>query len=431
MVHLSAGFAAGFSAPTMSAIQEEFGMSNTTKNWFASILVVGQVLGCILGGMASDYWGRRRVLIVVFSMSLIGWSTVAVSTWHPDKSIAVTFIFVGRFFHGLADSLGVSPAITFVSEITTVKMRGMFMNSATVAASTGIPLAYLIGSFYPWHLTAVIGAIFPLLGLLVLLAFIPFESPAYLWSKGRERLSYSALAWFRAGHPAIDISNEFKSYESSKSSAQESGQENTLQMFVKEETWKPFIIVMTLLGLVPLTGIMSVTFFAMELFQSLGFADSTVAVAVAAGMLRALGSAMAGVVVVFKGRRFVLLFSCFGAIVSIEIATLAMMLKENAGTNQDTFIYDYILIVSIPTYMFFLGVGMTPVPWILMGEWFVPETRSKAGGIASAMFFLSALLSLQVILYLRFNRLALFVSILATCNCIHMIFQFRMAHAFL
>ena len=37
--------------------------------------------------------------------------------------------------------------------------------------------------------------------------------------------------------------------------------------FAQEETLKPFIIVLALLGLVPLTGIMSVTFFAMELFE--------------------------------------------------------------------------------------------------------------------------------------------------------------------
>ena len=52
--------------------------------------------------------------------------------------------------------------------------------------------------------------------------------------------------------------------------------------------------------------------------------------------------------------------------------------------------------IAFLAYMFFLGIGMTPVPWILLGEWFVSETRSMAGGIASAMFFLSALISLQV-----------------------------------
>jgi len=51
--------------------------------------------------------------------------------------------------------------------------------------------------------------------------------------------------------------------------------------------------------------------------------------------------------------------------------------------------------------MFFLGIGMTPVPWILLGEWFVSETRSMAGGIASAMFFLSALISLQMTSFLE------------------------------
>ena len=125
----------------------------------------------------------------------------------------------------------------------------------------------------------------------------------------------------------------------------------------------------------------------------MGFADSTLFVAVSAGTLRAIGSAMAGVIVVFKGRRFVLLFSCFGAILAIEIATGAMLIKQHVPSNV---MCDYVLICSIPAYMFFLGIGMTPVPWILLGEWFVSETRSMVGGIASAMFFLSALISLQV-----------------------------------
>ena len=101
MVHLSGGFAAGFSAPTMAAIQKEFDLEDSTKNWFgkvafslyyiyyeihtnscafpftnydniASILVVGQIFGCIAGGMVTDLWGRRRVLIAFLSLSVIG-----------------------------------------------------------------------------------------------------------------------------------------------------------------------------------------------------------------------------------------------------------------------------------------------------------------------------------------------------------------------
>ena len=77
----------------------------------------------------------------------LGWSIVAMSSMHPDQEVAVILIFTGRFLHGLADSLGVSPAIIMASEVSTVKRRGMFMNSIAVFASTGIPLAYIIGRY--------------------------------------------------------------------------------------------------------------------------------------------------------------------------------------------------------------------------------------------------------------------------------------------
>ena len=34
MVHLSGGYAAGFSAPTSSSIQTDFDLDDSAKNWF-------------------------------------------------------------------------------------------------------------------------------------------------------------------------------------------------------------------------------------------------------------------------------------------------------------------------------------------------------------------------------------------------------------
>ena len=45
----------------------------------------------------------------------------------------------------------------------------------------------------------------------------------------------------------------------------------------------------------------SVTFFAMELFEQLGFADATLIVAVISASLRAIGNIFAGPIVIFKG----------------------------------------------------------------------------------------------------------------------------------
>ena len=103
-------------------------------------MVVGQVIGCLLGGPISDLIGRRKSLLIFLTLSLIGWFILASSHFVPQREYAITLLFSGRFLHGLADSLGVSPAIIYVSEVSSVKSRGMLMNSAAIAASGGIPI---------------------------------------------------------------------------------------------------------------------------------------------------------------------------------------------------------------------------------------------------------------------------------------------------
>ena len=157
----------------------------------------------------------------------------------------------------------------------------------------------------------------------------------------------------------------------------------------------------------------------MELFQRLGFADATLIVAVSATSLRAVGNVISGFIVIFKGtqinqngstyvilvivriflqigRRYSLLLSCTGSVLCIELASGSFLLKDFIKDPVIGMICDYSLLITIPAFMFFLGMGITPVPWILLGEWFVSETRSFIGGIGSATFFLSALISLQV-----------------------------------
>ena len=65
------------------------------------------------------------------------------------------------------------------------------------------------------------------------------------------------------------IAHEFKVLQETNQTQENEFKHSWLTYFGKEETLKPFLIVMALLGLLPLTGVMSVTFFAMELFKFL------------------------------------------------------------------------------------------------------------------------------------------------------------------
>ena len=53
----------------------------------------------------------------------------------------------------------------------------------------------------------------------------------------------------------------------------------------------------------------SVTFFAMELFEQLGFAEAKLIVAVISASLRAIGNIFAGPIVIFKGMHYIFYIS--------------------------------------------------------------------------------------------------------------------------
>ena len=81
----------------------------------ASILVVGQIIGCLIGGPISDIFGRRSSILTFQTISFFGWILVSLAPLFGGSTDSVLILFLGRFIHGLADSMGVSPAIMFIA----------------------------------------------------------------------------------------------------------------------------------------------------------------------------------------------------------------------------------------------------------------------------------------------------------------------------
>ena len=82
------------------------------------------------------------------------------------------------------------------------------MNSAAIAASAGIPIVYIIGSFWSWSGTALIGGCFPMLAILIFLLLIHWDSPVFLINKN-QTYALGALTFFREGSKLDKIVQEF------------------------------------------------------------------------------------------------------------------------------------------------------------------------------------------------------------------------------
>ena len=156
--------------------------------------------------------------------------------------------------------------ITFpFSEISTTEIRGAIMSSAAIAATAGIPIAYIIGSFCSWQMTALIGSFFPTIGIVIFVFIVNKDSPVYLMTQGLKEDCLETLQWYRQDNDDHETLEEYKSLEKSNLPRTSSGQDHDvslqskckskLRTFAKQENLMPFTIVISLLFLVPMTGI--------------------------------------------------------------------------------------------------------------------------------------------------------------------------------
>ena len=134
--------------------------------------------------MVSDKWGRKKAYLFNCLFYILG---VGLTTGARN----VTMFCFGRLLTGFGGWANMLAGITYGSEISTPKRRGVFGGGFGVAITTGYVLAgwttvgmYFSSSAFAWRAPLLIQLLFPLL-IVAGLPFVP-ESPRWLAFVGRE-----------------------------------------------------------------------------------------------------------------------------------------------------------------------------------------------------------------------------------------------------
>ena len=98
----------------------------------------------------------------------------------------------------------------YVAEIVPARLRGSLGSIFSLAICAGQLLAYLVGAFCHWKMSALYGAVPP--ALLVVLMYAMPETPRWALMKNRRREAIELLLWLRG--PDVDIEKECLSIES-------------------------------------------------------------------------------------------------------------------------------------------------------------------------------------------------------------------------
>lgn len=372
-------------------------LSDSQGSWFSSLVTVGAMIGSCIGGWLIDKFGRKGSILMSAVPFELGWLLISFAKNHA-------MLYAGRIITGLACGVVSLAVPVYIAEIAPARLRGALGASNQLAITFGLLLSFVLGVVCHWKWLALIGAILPV--LLVILMFNMPETPRWSLGKNRRTETLNALLWLRG--PEVDIVEELTAIESSP----EQQEKPSLREWLSPELAKPLILSIGLMFFQQFTGMNAVIFNAASIFSAAGFKNGKL-VGITIGLFQFLGTCLACLIIERTGRRILLLISSITLAVSQFGLGLYFEIyipphdESQSSDALSSIIHSVeaskISWLSVFCLIFFnLGHALAwgPIPWLVMSEMFPLRARGPAGSISVLSNWLAAF-----IVTLTFNSL--------------------------
>ena len=172
-------FAVGWGAnqftPMLIAYRDELGMSTQTRAFLFGVYAAGLVPALLVGGAASDRWGRRAVVLPLVAVSPL--ATLLLMVEHDS----VPGLAIARLTAGVCSGVVFSAASAWVSDLSTAEPPGAAARRAAIALSAGFGVGPLVaGLVAQWSPAPLVVPYVPhlLLGVVALVLLLPAPGPA-------------------------------------------------------------------------------------------------------------------------------------------------------------------------------------------------------------------------------------------------------------
>ncbi|WP_226351657.1 MFS transporter, partial [Pseudonocardia sp. ICBG601] len=136
LVLFGVGYGANQFSPLMVMYREQGHYSATVVAAFFGVYVLGLAPGLLVGGPASDRWGRRRVLLPATAASIPASAVIALGAFSEP------LLYIGRLLFGLCIGVAMAVATTWVKELSG---EGEGARRAALALTAGFGLGPLVG----------------------------------------------------------------------------------------------------------------------------------------------------------------------------------------------------------------------------------------------------------------------------------------------
>ncbi|XP_060529325.1 facilitated trehalose transporter Tret1-like [Cylas formicarius] len=386
LVACSDGMSFGWTSPMVPYLLDENNSHIHTTHkqgeWLETISLIGAFCGLPITIYCVDKIGRKKSLLLAAVVVLLNWITIGLA----DR---IEYVFVARFFSGMAGDMSFVAAPMYIAEIADSKIRGLLSSIIYLMMLAGLLLVYTLGPFAPFYAIPIAGVVVSAIQLLVF-TFMP-ESPYYLLYKGRDAEAKESLARLRS--PRSDIDREIK--DISQAIERQKMEKGRPQDLILVPSNRKAITIMTVLNAGQHMSCLSVMY--MNLHPILNKAGSVYLdnnlTAIVFAVIMFGASLCASFTIDRFGRKAILIASTLLTMFCLLSLAVYFHLQY---LGVDVAFISWIPIVSVLVYAGVFKYGLGLVPIVLTAEIFPAPMKAIGMTVADVMFVLGGIISLQI-----------------------------------
>ncbi|GAA4749920.1 sugar porter family MFS transporter [Flavisolibacter ginsenosidimutans] len=384
-----AGFIFGFDTVVISGANLPIKNLWHTSPWFHGFFIMsmalwGTVIGAIFGGLPTQKWGRKKVLVwigILFSLSAVGTALA------PGPYIFSFFRFVG----GLGIGVSSVAAPTYISEISTPANRGKLVALYQFNIVFGILIAFLsnyflqgVGGANDWRW--MLGALaVPSLVYSVMVVGVP-ESPRWLITN-RNDVNTSKQILAKLGIVNVDeeVASIIKSYRHETAGDDGSVLNGTNNRNTPSLLSPKYRTIMWLAFMVAFfnqwSGINFILYYAPEILERAGLAaKDSLFNSIAIGGTNLLFTFVGLYLIDKLGRKTLLLIGSLGYIASL--AAVAWCFASHASAA--------LLMTFLLLFIAAHAIGQGAVIWVFISEIFPNKVRAMGQSFGASVHWVFA-----------------------------------------
>lgn len=347
-------FQFGFNTGVINAPQkvlEEFIANiykNRTGNWISeelrdviwsvtvSVFAVGGMIGGILAPTVANWCGRKTGLVLNNTVAVLGVTLMSSS----QLTQSIECLIIGRFFIGLNCGLNTALVPMYLTEISTVNMRGALGTVSQLGVTVGLLLSQVLGlkeilgtkDYWPFLFGF---AFVPAVLQLIMLPFCP-ESPRYLLLNcGRLSEARLALRWLRN---SSDVEDDIEEMRAEDRSHQEEIRKYGKLSSVRELLSHPWLRTPLIIGIMmqfsqQLSGINAIFYYSTDIFLSAEVPENyAVYATIGVGAIMVTMTLVSIPLMDRLGRRTLHLYGLAGMFLASIFLTISLLVKVSSIT---------------------------------------------------------------------------------------------------